>query len=296
MFPYSGTLKESIELSGIGVHTGEKVNLKIQPSKLHRGITFKRKDHNGIEFKLDPRKAISNHSTIIVYNGFKIYTIEHLLASLKFLGIDNATIELDGNEIPIMDGSSYIFVKEIERVGIKFFPEKRQYLRIKSPFKIEENGRKIEVFPSDYLKIYYFISYSHPLIENQEKSIIVTKDSFATEIAPARTYGFLDHVDILEEKGIIKGASLENSIVLTKDGILNGPLRFKDEFVRHKILDFLGDLSILEFSILGCINIYKGGHSLHLKFINYILDNPDLSELIELSDGKNSLYNITRNI
>lgn len=289
MFQFLGTLKETVEFNGIGVHTGERVNLTIRPSKSPRGIIFKRKDHNGIEFKLNPRKAISNHSTIIIYNGFKIYTVEHLLAALKLFGIDNAVIELDGNEVPIMDGSSYFFVKEIEKVGIEFLPVKKQYFRIKAPFKIEENGRKIEVFPNDSLKVYYHISYPHPLIENQEKSITVTKDSFSTEIAPARTYGFLDDVDILGEKGIIKGASLENSIVLTKDGILNGPLRFKDEFVRHKILDFLGDLSLLEFNIIGSIDIYRGGHSLHLKFINYVLDNPDLFELIELPKMRTSL-------
>ncbi len=266
------TIAKEISFSGIGVHSGKKAVLHLIPLKEERGIIFERSDY-GIEIKVDPRKAYANHATVVVYNGSRISTVEHLLSAIRFSGIDNCKVVIEGDEVPILDGSAYSFVQGIKSVGIEKLPWDKIYLHLVKPFSLKDGDYWIEGYPYDGLKVQYEIEYNHPAIGFQSLTLEITQSVFEREIAPARTFGFISDIDYLRSNGIALGASLSNTIAIDSNGIINGPLRFKDEFVRHKILDFLGDISLLPLPLKGYFRIRKGGHSLHLKMINYILEN-----------------------
>jgi UDP-3-O-[3-hydroxymyristoyl] N-acetylglucosamine deacetylase len=277
MMEKQGTIAREITFSGVGVHTGKKTAVHLIPLREEKGIIFERGDY-GIEIKIDPRKAFANHATVVVYNGTRISTVEHLLAALRFSGIDNCRVVIEGDEVPILDGSAYSFVHGIKSVGIERLPWERKYLYLIKPFSIRDKDCFVEGYPYDGLKVHYEIEYNHPAIGFQSLSLEINLSIFEKEIAPARTFGFISDLDYLRKNGIAMGASLSNTIALDKDGIVNGPLRFKDEFVRHKILDFLGDISLLPLPVKGSFIVRKGGHSLHLRMLNYLLENNLLSK------------------
>ncbi len=271
------TIAKEISFSGVGVHSGKKSSVHLLPMKEGRGIVLERRDY-GIEIKIDPRKAYANHATVVVCNGSRISTVEHLLAALRFTGIDNCKVVMEGDEVPILDGSAYSFVEGIKSVGIEKLSEDKRYFYLTRAFALKDGNSYMEARPYDGLKIQYEIEYNHPAIGYQSLTLEINPFVFEKEIAPARTFGFLSDLDFLRENGIAKGASFSNTIALDEKGVVNGPLRFKDEFVRHKILDFLGDISLLRFPLKGYFKIRKGGHSLHLKMINYLIDNNLLSK------------------
>lgn len=271
------TIAKEISFSGVGIHSGKRAILHLIPSNEKRGIIFERGDY-GIEIEIDPRKAFANHATVVVYNGTRISTVEHLLAAIRFSGIDNCKVIVEGDEVPILDGSAYSFVQAIKSVGIKMLPLDKKYLYLKKPFSLRENGYFVEGYPHNGIKVQYEIEYNHPAIGFQSLTIEINPSAFEKEIAPARTFGFISDLDYLRSNGVALGASFSNTIALDSSGVVNGPLRFKDEFVRHKILDFLGDISLLPFPVKGYFRIRKGGHSLHLKMIHYMLENNLLSE------------------
>lgn len=268
------TIQKEIHLSGVGIHSGTNVNLNLKPSSSGQ-ILFRRTDLDNLEFSLDSKKIETLSSTSLAGEDYKIQTIEHLMAVLYAFGIDSAVIELNGNEIPIMDGSASPFVQAILKAGIKLLPEKKKVIKILKPFIIKEKEASVSFYPDSDFKITYCIEYDHPVIQKQELSLSINLKNFVTEIAPARTFGFLKDVPALRAQGLALGGSLENAIVLDEKDVISGPLRYPDEFVRHKILDLIGDLCLLGSPVLGHFKALKAGHALHLKAINFILDSPE---------------------
>lgn len=269
-----GTIKKEVLFSGIGVHSGKQVELWLKPSSSGE-IIFRRIDLDNSEFHLDPKKIEAKNCSMLVTKKGRIQTLEHFMAVLFMLGVDSLIIELNGEEIPIVDGSAFPFVEAILKAGIKPLQERKKSIKILKPFVIQEEDALISVVPDSDFKITYLIEYDHPAIESQELSLSINKENFIKQIAPARTFGFLKDVPALRAQGLTLGGSLENAIVLDEKNIINGPLRFPDEFVRHKILDFIGDLFLLNSSIIGHFKAHKAGHSLHLKAVHFILDNPE---------------------
>lgn len=268
------TIQKEIHLSGVGIHSGTNVNLILKPSSSGQ-ILFRRTDLDNLEFSLDSKKIETLSSTSLAGEDYKIQTIEHLMAVLYAFGIDSAVIELNGNEIPIMDGSASPFVQAILKAGIKLLPEKKKVIKILKPFIIKEKEASVSFSPDSDFKITYCIEYDHPVIQKQELSLSINLKNFVTEIAPARTFGFLKDVPALRAQGLALGGSLENAIVLDEKDVISGPLRYPDEFVRHKILDLIGDLCLLGSPVFGHFKALKAGHALHLKAINFILDSPE---------------------
>lgn len=269
-----GTIKKEVLFSGIGVHSGKQVELWLKPSSSGE-IIFRRIDLDNSEFHLDPKKIEAKNCSMLVAKKGRIQTLEHFMAVLFMLGVDSLIIELNEEEIPIVDGSAFPFVEAILKAGIKPLQEKKKSIKILKPFIIQEEDALISVVPDSDFRITYLIEYDHPAIESQELSLSINKENFIKQIAPARTFGFLKDVPALRAQGLTLGGSLENAIVLDEKNIINGPLRFPDEFVRHKILDFIGDLFLLNSSIIGHFKAHKAGHSLHLKAVHFILDNPE---------------------
>jgi UDP-3-O-[3-hydroxymyristoyl] N-acetylglucosamine deacetylase len=268
------TLAGDISFSGVGIHTGKKVHVRLRP--YDRGeILFRRLDLDGMEMRLDAQSVEAKNSTAILSGEKRIQTIEHLMAVFFGLGIDSALVELDGPEIPALDGSALPFARAVLDCGSEPLSLAKKTLRIQKPFVLREGDASVSFGPGAGLTISYSIIFDHPLIGSQEKTFSLSAEGFVDEIAPARTFGFLKDVDRLREQGMALGGSLDNAVVLDDEGVINGPLRFPDEFVRHKILDFLGDLALLRHSLSGEFRAHKAGHRLHLLTVRHLLTNPD---------------------
>jgi len=276
------TLRRSVSCSGIGLHSGKKVRLRLKPAPVNHGIRFKRLDLDGLEVSATTEQVAGiNYATGLVQNTASVGTVEHLLAALVGLGIDNLSIELNQAEVPIMDGSASSFVYLVHEAGIQVQPASRRFLKITRPISLSRGDKRIAVYPSDHFKVTYSISFDHPLLRHQSRTQRVTEESFIEEIAPARTFGFLNEVEQLRQKGLALGGSLDNAIVLGETGVLNNILRFEDEFVRHKILDVIGDLALIGYPIIGHVVAHRGGHALHASFAQKILDESDAWKLVD---------------
>lgn len=272
------TINSEIEITGCGLHTGEIVKAIFKPAPPDTGIVFI-KDNVKIGALL-PYVSSSYREISLKKDGVCIRTIEHLLAALSSLSVTNVFIELTGSEVPIMDGSSFPFVEAIKRVGIKPQNRKIRYAVIASPFEIKEDGRSVSILPHNGFKVSYTISFDHPVIKTQSLEISINEETFTKELAKARTFGFMDEVSSLREMGLIKGGSLLNAVVIDGDKIINPEaLRYQDEFVRHKILDLLGDISLLKWKLKGHIIANCSGHSLNIKLARRI------NEMIEKKEG-----------
>jgi len=228
---------------------------------------------------LDIEKIQAMHSSSLICGDMKIRTIEHLMAVLFVFGINSVLIKLDEEELPFFDGSALAFCDALERAGARTLSMEKKSISIKKPFLIKEDNASIHGTPGDGFKITYIIEYDHPCIGRQELSLKINRDTFRKEIAPARTFGFLKDAEKLREKKLALGSSLDNTIVLDDEKIVNGPLRFQDEFVRHKILDFIGDLSLLDGRLSGYFKAEKAGHSLHLKAVRFLTENKEFCEI-----------------
>lgn len=268
------TVKKEVHLSGVGIHSGKEVDLVLRPS-FSGGIVFRRTDLENLELSLDPKKVETKNSTSLAFKDCRIQTLEHLLAVLYMFGIDSLIIELNGPEIPIMDGSAAPLVQAIIKAGVEFLHKKKKFLKILKPFIIQEKDASISFYPDSDFRITYSIEYDHPLIQKQELSLSLNLENFVREIAPARTFGFIKDVSRLRAQGLAAGGALNNTVVLDQRGVINGPLRFPDEFVRHKILDLIGDLSLLGFPLIGHFKAHKAGHSLHLRAVHFLLGSPE---------------------
>lgn len=270
------TLKDEIGCTGIGLHSGEKIRINIRPAPCDTGIRFVRIDlpgHPIIEARFD-NVFDTTLATSIGFDGCRVSTIEHLMAAFYGLGIDNAVVELDGPEVPIMDGSSAPFVFLVKSAGIKEQRDPKRFIVIKKTFKIDDGNRSICVYPSKELKISYMIDFQHPLLRNQEFELHFSGGDFVREISKARTFGFLKDVETLKANGFARGGSLDNAVVIDDFRIINEDgLRFKDEFVRHKVLDFIGDLSLIQAPIIGHFVVKKSGHFLNQQMLASLMQS-----------------------
>ena len=283
------TIAGPIVFSGIGLHTGEPATMRILPATEGTGIVFRRVDLDNFELRADVGSVERvAYATTLMNRGVWISTVEHLLSALYGLGIDNAFIELDNFEVPILDGSGLIYTEAIQRVGIASLDAERNFIRINQPFGIEENGKSIAIHPSEKFSIEYEIGFPHPLIGYQKLELEITPENYAKLVAPARTFGFYDEVERLQASGLVRGGSLENAIVLTEKGMLNETsLRFADEFVRHKILDLLGDFALIGQPVLGRIVANRAGHALHTRFVAELLESTDHWTTTSLTESLN---------
>lgn len=280
------TIKREITFDGIGLHTGKYARVTLKPAPRDEGITFIRTDREAV-MKAHVGSVIDTaFATTIGHNGVKIRTVEHLLSALAGLGIDNITIEIQGPEIPILDGSSTELISIILKAGIAKQGKKRPFLRIKKAFIFEDGHARIAALPYNGTRITYSIFFHHYGFGEQRMSLDLNEESFAREIAPARTFGFLKDIEYLRTNGLAKGGSLDNAIILSDNGILNSSgLRFKDEFVRHKVLDFIGDFSLIGFPIWGHIVASRSGHSSNVKFLKKVLSMPNAWDITTTAEA-----------
>jgi len=272
-----------VSCTGIGLHSGNRVTLSLKPAPADFGIRFQRADLGGLEIPATVTHLGGiQYATGLTREAVSVETVEHLLAALTALGIDNVVVELNTPEVPIMDGSAAPFVYLIlNEAGVKRLPVARKYLKVLRPISLTQGDKRIALYPSDHFKVTYSISFDHPLIRHQSRTMKITEEVFVEEIAPARTFGFLKEVEMLRQRGLALGGSLDNAIVLGETGVLNNALRFEDEFVRHKILDVIGDLSLVGFPVIGHLVAHRGGHALHTSFASRILEEVDAWRVVE---------------
>ena len=276
------TISKAIETSGIGLHTGVAVNLKLKPAPPNTGYIFVRTDLDNFEIPASVEYiSHCSYATTLLRKGVLLSTCEHLLAALRGSGVDNCFIELDNIEIPIMDGSSEDFIELIEKAEMSEQDAPRRFLHIKEKVEIAQGDRKMSIEPADKYEIECLIDFPHPFIEKQTYYFVFENGSFGREIASARTFGFTSEIEMLRKANLALGGSLDNAIVLTPDGMLNkNPLRFADEFVRHKILDIIGDFALLGMPILGKITANKSGHSVHASLMSKLLKTENAWEIV----------------
>ena len=278
------TIRRSVSCSGIGLHSGKRVTMSLKPARAGRGIRFRRADLGGIEIPATVDNVDRLHyATALSRDAGTVETVEHLLAALVGTGVDNVVVELNQPEVPIMDGSAASFVYLVHEAGLKRLTRPRRYLKVLRPVSLTRGDKSIALYPSEHFKVTYTISFDHPLLRHMTHTLRVTQESFVDEIAPARTFGFLKEVEMLRKKGLALGGSLDNAIVLGETGILNNSLRFEDEFVRHKILDAIGDLALLGSPVIGHLVAHRGGHELHAAFAEQFLRDTDAWRLVESS-------------
>jgi UDP-3-O-[3-hydroxymyristoyl] N-acetylglucosamine deacetylase len=277
------TLRRSVSCTGIGLHSGNKVTLSLRPAPADTGIRFQRSDLGGLEIPATVTHLGGiSYQTGLTREAVSVETVEHLLAALTALGIDNAIVELNHPEVPIMDGSAAPWVYLItNEAGVKRLQAPRRYLKVLRPISLTQGDKRIALYPSEQFKVTYSISFDHPLLRHQSRTMRITEETFVEEIAPARTFGFLKEVEMLRQRGLALGGSLDNAIVLGETGVLNNALRFEDEFVRHKILDVIGDLSLVGYPVVGHLVAHRGGHALHTAFASRILEETDAWRLVE---------------
>src|SRR5688572_24740453 len=276
------TLRRAISCAGIGLHSGNKVTLSLMPAAPDSGIRFRRTDLNGLEIPATVEHVGGiNYATVLMRDAVRVDTVEHLLAALVSLGIDNVIVELNSPEVPIMDGSSAPFVYLIQEAGVKPQSQARKYLKVLRPISLLRGDKRIALYPSDHFKVTYSIAFDHPLLRHQSRTIRMSEEAFIDEIAPARTFTFLNEVEMLRQQGLALGGSLENAVVVGDTGVLNNGLRFEDEFVRHKILDVIGDMALVGHPIVGHLVAHRGGHALHTAFAAQVLEERDAWTLVE---------------
>jgi len=280
------TLKNEIEIKGTGLHTGRQVRMRLKPAPRDTGVVFIRTDRSDAQIKASVSSVVdTTFATTLASNGVKVGTVEHLLSVFMALQIDNVYVELDGPEVPIMDGSAMPFVRKVMECGIARQAKGISYMRITEPIVVMEGESQIAITPYNGMRITQRIHYKHPLFEEQRFGIDINGKNFINELAPARTFGFLKDIETMKSKGLIKGGSLENAIVLgDKEIVSKGSLRFKDELVRHKILDTLGDISLLGLPIQGHIIANRSGHTLNIKLLRKILLSDSSWEIVSMPD------------
>ncbi|OGD12217.1 MAG: UDP-3-O-[3-hydroxymyristoyl] N-acetylglucosamine deacetylase [Candidatus Aminicenantes bacterium RBG_13_62_12] len=266
------TLAAPARFSGVGAHTGKFVRVVLEPSDVGR-VVFRRRDLDSLVVAVDPARSGARNCTLLSGEGACVRTVEHLLAALLMCGIDSAEVELDGEEVPILDGSALPLVRIIREAGKSPLADSRRVLVLAKPLALEEGPASIVLEPSGGFEISYSIEYRHPLIGEQRVSFRLDEDTFRTQIAPARTFGFLKDAEKLRAKGLALGSSLENTVVLDDERVVNPPLRFPDEFVRHKVLDLVGDLALLGAPLRTRVSAVRAGHDLHLRAVRALHEN-----------------------
>jgi UDP-3-O-[3-hydroxymyristoyl] N-acetylglucosamine deacetylase len=278
------TLARAISTSGHGLHTGEPSRITLHPAPAYSGYVFRRTDLNNFEIQAAPQYvARVSYATTLMRQGVMIATVEHLLAALAGSHVDNCLIEIDSLEVPILDGSAEPFIEMIEQAGICQLEAPRQFLRVLKRVEVADGIRRMSISPSSQFLISCLVEYAHPMIGTQRREVELIDGQFARHIASARTYGFTSEFEALRNSGLIRGGSLENAIVLTSEGgIMNREgLRFADEFVRHKILDIIGDLALFGMPVLGRVEAERSGHGLHTALVSRVLRDDSAWEITD---------------
>jgi len=281
------TIQTIATCEGIGIHTGRSVKMSLRPAPANSGVVFTRIDlPAAATIEAKPAHIVDvHHATTIGKNGVKVRTIEHLMAAFAGTGLDNVLVELDGEEVPVMDGSAAPFVELIRKAGLKRQMVAKTYLKIKERLVVESERSSIQIVPSERLQVIYTMPFDHPLLGEQSVAFDITRETFADEIASCRTYGFLKDIEALRRRNLGLGGSFENAIVIGEGGVVNGDLRFRDELVRHKVLDLLGDLYLLGRPVLGTVIAHGAGHYLHTRLVREIQRHLDLEHLAPARSG-----------
>ncbi len=283
------TLSNVIRATGVGLHTGEKVFLTLKPAPVDTGIVFYRVDlDQPVEIKATTESVTETvMSTTIESNGTKISTVEHLMSAFAGMGVDNAYVELSTHEVPIMDGSAAPFVFLLQSAGIAEQNKAKKFIRIKKPLEVRDGDKWVRFEPFDGFKVTFTIDFDHPIFKNsvQHATVDFSTTSFIKEVSRARTFGFMDDLETLRKAGLARGGSIDNAIVMDSFNILNDDgLRYKDEFVKHKILDAVGDLYLLGHPLVGAFSAHKSGHALNNQILRQLLAEEDAWELTTLKD------------
>lgn len=279
------TLRRAVDVKGIGLHHGAPVHLRITPAPPGTGIVFVRTDldNTRVPASWEYVERVSYATSLMHPKGIFISTTEHLLSVLYSMRIDNACIELDNLELPILDGSGLPFVELLAQAGRHESRRPRRYMRIVKPVRVEANGKSVAILPADRFLLRCKNFYDHPLVGEQRLSLELTPEAYATEIAPARTFGFEYELDQMRDMGLIRGASLDNAVCFTRTGVANpGGLRFPDECCRHKALDLIGDLALIGRPLLGEVVAEKAGHAMHVALVNRLMSDESLYEIVTL--------------
>jgi UDP-3-O-[3-hydroxymyristoyl] N-acetylglucosamine deacetylase len=293
------TLKSLINASGVGLHTGQKVRMTLRPAPADTGIVFRRVD---VDSPVDiPARAElvgeTRLSSCLVREGVKIYTVEHLMSALGGLGVDNVYIDLDAPEVPIMDGSAAPFVLLVQQAGIEEQLAPKRFLRVTRPVEVEEGDKWARLEPYEGYKLSFSIDFRHPVIERSTQSVAIdfAETSYLKEIARARTFGFMQEVEDLRESGLALGGGLDNAVVLDEYRVLNSEgLRFADEFIRHKLLDAIGDLYLLGRPLIGAFSAHKSGHALNNRLLRALLAESDALETVVFERAEQAPAGVAR--
>ena len=271
-FMFQNTIQREVATEGLGLHTGVFGHVRLLPAPADSGIVFRRTDLDHFPIEASGRNvARVSYATSLMKQGVLLSTTEHLLAAIYSSGIDNIFIDIDSIEVPILDGSAEPFLQLLDQAGVRRLRRRRRYLKIIKPVEVIEQDRRIGIYPADEFRVQCYVDFPHPLVGQQQIEIVVLPDSFRELLARARTFCFERDIEPLRSMGLIRGGSLDNAIVLTDDGVMNGPLRFPDEFGRHKALDLIGDLALVGLPLLGRVQAYKAGHALHTQLVSRLL-------------------------
>ena len=275
------TISSPVEVSGIGLHSAVPVKIRLLPAAANRGIVFRRTDLDGFEIPASWKHiARVSYATSLMRKGVLISTTEHLLAALYSTGVDNAVVEISSLELPILDGSSEPFIRLLKQAGLRRQRTRRSYLRLRRPLEVTEGSKRIAVFPHDGFRVTSSIDFPHPLIGRQEMELDLTPEMFEREIAAARTFGFLDEIPQMKDMGLVRGGSLENAVVFTRDSLMNTEgLRFPDECCRHKVLDLIGDLALIGYPLRAHVVAERAGHAMHTALVLKLVRDRSLWEL-----------------
>src|SRR5947209_10099444 len=272
MYAQRKTIKSKVSITGIGLHSGIYTRVALHPAPAGSGITFIRADLHGLRIPaLQASTTALDYATTVGKDDVSVGTVEHLLAAIVAYGVTDLDIHIDGPEVPIIDGSALPFMHLIDAAGTRELGADMAVLRIAEPIEVVDGDKSIRITPSNRLIIKYRIEFDHPTIGRQSYHFDFRDDNFLRKIAPARTFGFMKDVEKLRAVGLARGGSVENAIVLDDRGVVNGPLRFRDEFVRHKILDLVGDLALVGRPVVGEISAHRAGHALHSRFVEKIV-------------------------
>jgi UDP-3-O-[3-hydroxymyristoyl] N-acetylglucosamine deacetylase len=274
---YQTTIIRDAAAEGVGLHTGVYGRLRLEPAPADTGIVFRRIDLDNFLIEAEGHNvARVSYATSLMKQGVLLSTTEHLLAAIYSCGIDNVFIDIDSIEVPILDGSAEPFMQMLEHCGVRKLRRRRRYLKVLRPLEVAEGDRRIGIYPADEFRVRCYVDFSHPLVGQQEVEMVVNPQTFRHILARARTFCFERDIEPLRGMGLIRGGSLDNAIVLTGDGVMNGPLRFPDEFGRHKALDLIGDLALAGLPLLARVEAHKAGHSLHTQLVSRLLADPSL--------------------
>ncbi len=271
------TIANTASAEGVGLHTGVFGHIRLVPAPADAGIVFRRVDLDNFAIEAEGHNvARVSYATSLMKQGVLLSTTEHLLAAIYSYGIDNIYIDIDSIEVPILDGSAEPFLQMLEQAGIRKLRRRRRYLKVLRPLEVVEGDRRIGIYPAEEFRVRCYVDFPHPLVGQQEVEMLVSPQTFRHLLARARTFCFERDIEPFRSMGLIRGGSLENAIVLTSDGVMNGPLRFPDEFGRHKALDLIGDLALAGLPLLARVEAHKAGHALHTQLVSRLLADRSL--------------------